>query len=462
MGSALIRAKLIAMILGPLGVGLNSLFLSSLLVLQQVSSMGIYQSGVREMSIANDKNSFEFARIRWTFFRLSRCCGLFGVLIMILLSPILSYCLFDGLSMTLHFLFLSFALYFMNQYNAVSSLLQATGNLRLMSKSTMVGTIAGLLISVVCICTFRINGIIPAMVGGYICLWASFKYFNGQVSYYELKETPSNTVFVNNSKPIIKLGLVLMVSSVMITLFTFLLNVIIKKWGSVEDVGFYQSIVSIMSQSLLIANIVLASDFYPRLSSVNTDTKQVKQTVDLQLDLLLCLVSPISALLIVFAPLVVWILYTSEFYIVIDLLRISAISLVARIVWMVFSYVILAKGDKKSYFLYDALLGNSINFILSIVGFFMFGIKGIVVANVVSAICISTILGIVVNRKYDYAVDHNIIVKIVTHSLIIILLAIISIIKLHWTLTAFSYVVCCILCIWAARKFINNINMLKQ
>lgn len=462
MGSALLRAKLIAVVLGSLGVGINSLFLSSLLVFQQVSSMGIYQSGVREMSITYGDNNVDFARIKWTFFKLSRYCGLFGIVVMILMSPILSFLLFGGLSKTLHFICLSFALYFMNQYNAISSLLQATGNLKLMSKATIIGTVTGLFVSVACICSFKVGGIIPAMVGGYVCYWLAFKYVSRRILYPQLTEIPSNSEFIRNSKPIIKLGLVLMVSSVMITLFSFLLNAVINEWGSVEEVGFYQSVVSIMSQSLLIANIVLASDFYPRLSVVNDDNMQVKQVVDQQIDLLLCIIVPISALLIVLAPLVVWILYTSEFYVIIDLIRISSLSFVARIIWMIFSYIILAKGDKKSYFLYDALFGNSINFILSVVGFFLLGIKGIVIANVIGAIVVSVILGTVVRNKYGYVMNSKTFGKTLGLGFVLVLLATISIIETRLILTLISYVVCCILCFWSIRGFFKKMNLFNR
>ena len=189
---------------------------------------------------------------------------------------------------------------------------------------------------------------------------------------------------------------------------------------------------------------------------------QVKQVVDQQIDLLLCIIVPISALLIVLAPLVVWILYTSEFYVIIDLIRISSLSLVARIIWMIFSYIILAKGDKKSYFLYDALFGNSINFILSVVGFFLLGIKGIVIANVIGAIVVSVILGTVVRNKYGYVMNSKTFGKTLGLGFVLVLLATISIIETRLILTLISYVVCCILCFWSIRGFFKKMNLFNR
>ena len=70
----IIRLKIVAVFLGPEGMGVQSLFQSTLASLNQFSSLGIFQSSVRDISLAYEsQNVGQIGRIvkhvkRWTFF----------------------------------------------------------------------------------------------------------------------------------------------------------------------------------------------------------------------------------------------------------------------------------------------------------------------------------------------------------------------------------------------------------
>lgn len=459
MGTALIRAKIIAIVLGPIGMGVNSLFISTLMVVQQISSIGIYQSAVRELSILHKEGEKEkLSALRCVFLNLSKLCGVFGIILMSFLAPFLSLFLFGDYAKTWHFLLLSIALFFMALYNGYSVMMQATKHLKLMSKATIVGAIGGLFVSAGSIFFFKLDGIVPAIIAGYVIFWISFKYYGRKMGFEQVASPPIKESW-RSSIPIIKLGLVLMVSSFMITFFIFALNGIINAFGSVKDVGYYQSSASVISQSLLISNIILSSDFYPRLSAVNNDTVQVRKTVNQQIDILMYIIVPISAVLIVFAPVIVWILYTPDFVSAISLIRVMAIALIFRVLWMIYSYIILAKGDKKNYFIFDAFVGNGLNFLLSIIGFFIYGIMGIAIASVFSSLIISLLLGWIVKRRYSYSIERKQVILIFSIATILALLMILNSL-FNSNLSYFISIIICIgLCFWAIRQLFNKTSI---
>lgn len=459
MGVTFIRAKMIAVLLGPSGMGTNSLILSALMVMQQIASLGIYQSGVRELAVFYHTGEEEkITRIRHVFLCLSTACGVIGVLIMGGLSPVLSKTLFDNQEYTKYFLAVSGAILFMALYNGYATILQATHHLVFLSKATITGALGNLIVAGCSFYFLRMEGIVPAIVGGYIAFWISFRYYEHKIVFPKVEKiTPKE--FIQQSKGIIKLGVVLMVSSLMIVLFTFLLNVCISKWGSIEEVGLYQSAASIIMQGMLISNMILASDFFPRLSAVYADNRKMNTLINQQLSLLTYIIAPISALIIVFAPFIVTLLLSPDFIVVVKLIQIMSIALIYKAVWMVFSYTILAKGDKKTYFIFDAFLGNGVNFFICIGGFYWQGIEGIAIAYVVSSVFIAILMQVTVKLKYGLKMTANTYRILWGIGGIMLVLATIKLFLDHWSGLLISYLLCSMICFWAIRQLYKKTDI---
>src|SRR5574344_448040 len=104
----IIRNKLVAMLLGPGGMGLMSLFNSTIKLVSDSTNLGISISAVREISEAyeqDDEQKFfhKIALIRtW-----SLLVAVVGTVLCVLLSPLLNKWTFDWGDHTLHFIFLS-------------------------------------------------------------------------------------------------------------------------------------------------------------------------------------------------------------------------------------------------------------------------------------------------------------------------------------------------------------------
>ena len=421
MGVMFIRVKIVAVLLGPTGMGINSLILSALMVMQQISSVGIFHSGVREMSIVSTQSngSTVLAKFRNIFLRLTLICGTIGMIVMALLSPFFSFFLFGDYSYTWWLAFAAIALLFMNLQSGYNTIMQATRKLGLMAKATIVGAILGLIVVILLFFFLRQNGIVPAIVFGYAIFFFSSRYFESKIPF-EKVERFDKEEFVSHSKPILKLGIVLMASNIVASLFSLFLNSFISHIGSVDDVGYYQSATSIITQGMFITNIMLVSDFYPRLSAVCQDNKQMKTVIRQQTDVLIYIIAPISVLIIVFAPVIVWLLLSPKFVMVAGLLQIMAIGLIAKVVWTTMSYIILAKGDKKTYFLFDALLGNGVNFVISIVSFHFWGLQGLALSYIIGVAFMVALLWVVTRIRCKVSLDVNQLVEVLIMTLFMV------------------------------------------
>lgn len=88
---SIVRAKVIALLLGPIGIALNSIFLITLNTLYQVTSVGLPQSAIRDIAQSqNGENPIEQQKIISAFKTLIRLLAVIAFLFCIFAAPVLS------------------------------------------------------------------------------------------------------------------------------------------------------------------------------------------------------------------------------------------------------------------------------------------------------------------------------------------------------------------------------------
>ena len=108
---SVIKSKFIALLLGPLGVGIQGLYHSALQFVQSLTDMGLKSSAVRDVSEANGSGEMlKVAEVVRTLRRLVWCTGLLGMIVVMAFSPILSKTSFGDNEHIVPFLCLSITL----------------------------------------------------------------------------------------------------------------------------------------------------------------------------------------------------------------------------------------------------------------------------------------------------------------------------------------------------------------
>jgi len=127
----LVRNKLVALILGPQGMGLISLFNTSVKLISDSTNLGLSMSGVRSVSEAFESNNQP--RLHQTIMTIrlwSLLTALAGVFFAILLSPVLDSWTFNWGDHTLHYVLLSPIVGMMAITGGEMAILKATRHLR--------------------------------------------------------------------------------------------------------------------------------------------------------------------------------------------------------------------------------------------------------------------------------------------------------------------------------------------
>lgn len=400
---SIIRAKIIALILGPVGIALNSIFQTTITTIYQFASLGLSQSAVRDISRAwqgNDKS--KLFRIIKVFRKIMLPLAIFSMCFCIILAPLLSKLSFGNSdNHTIDFIILSIGSAAILLSYANITILQGTQKLLYLAKTTIFGAILGLLFSLPFYFLLGNKGIAWAVSLGYVVTYIINSF------YIKKLNIPSNINInwqeaLKVASPMIKLGIVIMISTIIINLFTYFTNVLIRYFGSLNDVGLYQAGYSLTSRNFAILSAALVADYYPRLAGLTNNQVEFNKTVSEQGEILLLVISYVSMLLIIFSDLIIRILLSKDFLVISTLVKFIAFSFVFHVMWITLSYIALAKGDKKIYLTFDAIIGNGGYFLLNISFYYFWGLTGIAVSTVIGSIFVSVLLLTVYGKKYKF------------------------------------------------------------
>lgn len=402
IGIAIVRNKLVALILGPGGMGLVSLFNSTLTFIQDSTSFGISLSAVKSISEAYDQGDEEKIRhsinvVRyWSFLT-----ALFGTLLCIALSPFLSWFTFAWNGHTLHFICLSPIVGMTAITGGELAILKAIRQLRHLAAITFYNIVAALIISVPIYYFFGTKGIVPSL----LLMAIAQLVLTIAVSYrlYPLRFDNSKGFF-KEGLGMIKLGVAFVIAGVLSSGANFLIRSYINNTAGIETVGLYNAgfMMTVTYVSMVFA--AMDTDYFPRLSGVSHFGVTFNTTVNRQIEVMLLLVSPLLVAFTIGLPILLPLLYSGKFMPALGMMQVIVFAMYFRALKFPVEYISLAKGDSLSYMFLEGLY--SICLVCLVVVFFhYFGLFGAGIAITFTAVFDFVLVFVYARWKYDYHIS---------------------------------------------------------
>ena len=160
----IIRTKLVALILGPVGMGLVSLFNSTISFISSGTNLGLPNSSVKTLSEIYEQGDEEQLRHKIKLIRsLSFFVSLSGVIVCLLLSSTLDMFTFSWGSHSLHFALLSPIVGMMAIIGGEMAILKSVRKLKSVAVISTINMVAALIISVPIYYIFGQSGIIQLL-----------------------------------------------------------------------------------------------------------------------------------------------------------------------------------------------------------------------------------------------------------------------------------------------------------
>lgn len=396
----IIRTKFVAVLLGTAGVGLMGLLNSPLQLILSITGLGITFSAVRDISEAYGSNDQEkISRTVLTLRRWSLFAGILGLIITAALSPLLSEWTFGNKEYTWAFIWLSITLLLQTISNGQRSLLQASRRLKDLARASVWGSVLGLVTSVPLFFLFGMKGIVPSLILAALTSILLTWNYSRKVEIQEIRLTLKETV--NEGKNMIRLGLVITLTGVLGFLTSYILNAFISRTGGVDQVGLYNAGWSVIGQSTGLVFAAMTTDYFPRLSSINTNNDKVNTLVNQQAVMVLLILGPIILFLLAALPLLIRMLYSPAFLPVINFASWMVVGILLKgLVWPV-GFIFPAKGDVKVFGAIE-VTAMTINIIINILGYHYLGLIGLGISYIIGYIFGLLITLFVARQKYSF------------------------------------------------------------
>lgn len=401
----IVRSKLIAVLLGPAGMGIMGLLTTSLSLITSATNFGLGTSAVRNISEANATGSYQ--KIGETVSVLRRMVWLTGALgffVTLSLSPVLSKVSFGDYSYTVTFAILSFTLLINQLAVGQTVLLQGMRRIKWMAKAGVLGSAGGLLISVPLYYFLGEKGIVPALLVSSIIIFIIQSFFSRKVQVE--KVVVSFKQAWAKSKNMMKLGFMLSLSGLISIACSYLVRIFISHTGNLEDVGLYNAGFTMINVYVGLVFTAMSTDYYPRLSSLN-DVNQTNTLVNEQSEIALFILSPLICFFLVFVNWIIIVLYSDKFLPISDMIHWASLGIFFKSLSWAAAFIILAKGNAKFYF-WNELIANVYMSLFNILGYHYLGLTGLGISFLIGYIFYFLQVYFFTKKVYGFKYNRNI------------------------------------------------------
>jgi len=279
--------------------------------------------------------------------------GILGFLVTVFLSSWLSFFTFQNSDHTIAIALLGLTVLLTNISIGQVCLLQGTRRIMDVAKISVISAFNSMIFSIPCFYFWEADGIVPSMVLTSFLTLATSWWFARRVKIFDAQITRPSLLL--ETKRLLNFGLPVMGTAIQGSLVAYLLRLIIAEHFGLVGVGVWSAAFSI---SGILVNFVLnamGTDYYPRLTSVIHDKSLVQKEVNTQLEIALLLAAPALMVTILFAPIGIELLYSGKFDESIPILRWSVYGIFGRVISWPLSYIVLAQGRGRLFFLGELL-----------------------------------------------------------------------------------------------------------
>ena len=399
---SIIRTKLVALWIGPVGIGLFGLFNNALEMIATGTNLGIRSSSVRDISqalAAQDRGLV--ARMIAVVRKWSLWLGLAGALLTLAMAPLLSQVTFGDSMHIWGFVALSIAVLLQALTNGEYAVLQGTARLKRLASVTLWGTIVGLAVSVPLFYLLREHSILPSIIAYAVAL-AAFAWFFRNREYPPASVSRRDTF--DMGKGFVRLGIFMTLGNFASILASYAFNAWLNVHAGTDQVGFYQAGYTLINKYTGLILTALGMEYYPRLAQVADSRLRLRAFVSQEINVAISVMAPVVALFILLREVVVWLLYTPEFNVILTFVSWGMIGTVLRTLSWCLAFTILAKGDGKTY-LWTEVASAIINLVLNIVFYQWWGLTGLGIAFLVSYLLYTAIVAVVYFKMYRLKVS---------------------------------------------------------
>lgn len=399
----IISTKVVALLLGPEGVGISTLLSSGLDVVGGFTSLGITKSSVRDIAEADasgDRNRVDstVSAVR----RMVFLTGLLGMLAVLMLCRPLSLLSFGNYSYAVSFAILSVVMLISQLSEGQSSLLQGFRRLKELAAVSVTSSVVSLLITTPLYWWLGVDGIVPASIAASLSVLLINHYFVRRIRIRHIRMTWKETFY--KARVILNMGVAFSVAAILAKASAFALKSFMSAFGGTESVGLYSAGCSIGSACVGMIFAAIGKDFFPRLSAASSNTEESFRIVNRQGEIATIILLPLIVLRLFFSPLIIKMFFAPGFVLASEYSIWAASGDIFKLASFLIVYQMIARGDSK-YYIINEVVAVAYSLLLDMLFFCLFGLEGLGVSYTLGCFLYALQVYIVTHKRYGYTIS---------------------------------------------------------
>lgn len=346
----LIRTKFLAILLGPFGVGFASLYSGFLNMAGTVATMGLGTVGTRQIAEAfGNQDPHALVVVRRAMFWGTTLLSLTAMLVIWLMREFLAIHVLGSASLSYAIGWLSLGVGFLVAAASQSALLQGTYRVADLARVTVYGSILNAALGILLLWRWRINGLIGYVLVGPIATFVLGHFYVARLP--KIKDDVTHLSEITREwRALIRMGLAYVGAGLATTFTQLWIRVFVGHALGNAPLGQYQAAWTVSMYYVSFVLTAMATDYYPRLTSVMRNHETARRLVNEQTEVALLLSTPMFVAMMAAAPWAMHLLYSSLFVTSIVILRWQILGDVLKVASWPLGFVILAAGDGKTFF----------------------------------------------------------------------------------------------------------------
>jgi O-antigen/teichoic acid export membrane protein len=344
---SIVRIKVVAVLLGPSGLGILSIYNSLMGMVQQTAGFGMRSSGIREIALSRDDKA-TLSLVRRVLFAAHLIQGALAMIAVWLLRERISIWLFGDSVRATEIGMVGIAVFIGLIASAQTALLQGLRKISDLGNVTVIGALIGTPMGLIAVWLQGDHGLIWFLIVQQLALvLAALHYTHRLPKPTAVRFSLFGTFRV--WKPMAKLGAAFMLGGLAtVATLLFVQSYITKELG-LDAAGHFAASWGITMTYVGFLLGAMGADYYPRLTEVIQDKVTAVRLMNDQAQLGLAIAGPILLLLIGLGPWIITLLYSADFGPATTLLQWQTVGNMLKIASWALGYSIVAAGRAKTF-----------------------------------------------------------------------------------------------------------------
>jgi PST family polysaccharide transporter len=379
IAASLVKMKVVAVLLGPAGVGLAGLYMNLVQTASSIAALGIGNVGTRQIAAAHAEGGDEaVGRTRRALFWGTMALALIGAAVFWLTSGWIARLIVSDDSRAADVAWLSLGVALTVAAGSQGALLTGLRRIGDRARINVGAGIIGTALGVLALWLWGAQGLIAMTI-----IAPAVTFLLGHVYVARLGPPAGPAIRLSELsrelRAMVTLGFAFMLSGLVTMAGHLAVRALVQRELGAEALGQFQAAWSIGMTYLGFVLAAMGTDYYPRLTAAIRDHATAARLVNEQTEVALLLCAPILLAMLGLAPWVIHLLYSADFGPAVEILRWQLLGDILKVMSWPLGFVLLASGAGKTYVLTESL-GIGVFVLGVLIGLPLIGIKATGVA----------------------------------------------------------------------------------